>query len=252
MEDKKRCGHCKEWKERTNFHKDRRSVEGLQYRCKTCAKTINKMYYENNVEKCLMRSIKWKNDNPEKVRVIQKASKDRNLEKTKLIQKEYRERNSKIRALQSKEWRQQNPEKVQVNYLKWKSLNPDKCRGYDIKRRGTIKGRLNVNIGNEIRTSLRNNKNNRHWESLVGFTIEQLKEHLERQFMVGMSWGNYGQWHIDHKIPISVFNFEKPADLDFRRCWSLENLQPLWSKENRIKHAKLTEPFQPALAMGGI
>ena len=98
--------------------------------------------------------------------------------------------------------------------------------------------------------SLRNNtKNNRQWDSLVGYTVDQLRKHLEKRFKFGMTWENYGKWHIDHKIPISAFNFEKPEDIDFQRCWSLKNLQPMWAKENISKHDNLEKPFQPALIL---
>jgi 5-methylcytosine-specific restriction endonuclease McrA len=56
---------------------------------------------------------------------------------------------------------------------------------------------------------------------------------------------------VDHIIPIAVFNFEKPEDIDFRRCWALKNLQPLESKQNQSKGAKIDRPFQPALMIGG-
>ena len=100
-------------------------------------------------------------------------------------------------------------------------------------------------IGESIKTG----KNRRCFKELVPYTIEKLKKHLEKLFKPGMSWDNYGtDWEIDHKIPISVFNFKSPDDIDFSRCWKLKNLQPLWSPENRAKSANLTKHFQPSLA----
>jgi 5-methylcytosine-specific restriction endonuclease McrA len=65
-----------------------------------------------------------------------------------------------------------------------------------------------------------------------------------------MNWENYGSyWHIDHKIPISVFNFEKPEDYDFKRCWNLKNLQPLEKFKNMSKGNRLDKHFQPSLAI---
>ena len=54
-----------------------------------------------------------------------------------------------------------------------------------------------------------------------------------------MSWNNYGKWHVDHIIPISSFKFESIHDVEFKKCWSLDNLQPLWGSENIIKSNKL-------------
>jgi hypothetical protein len=64
-----------------------------------------------------------------------------------------------------------------------------------------------------------------------------------------MTWDNYGEWHIDHIIPISAFNFNSPEDFDFKRCWALKNLRPIWAHDNLIKQARLSSPFQPGLAM---
>jgi 5-methylcytosine-specific restriction endonuclease McrA len=90
-------------------------------------------------------------------------------------------------------------------------------------------------------------KAGRHWESLVGYNVDQLKKHLEKRFKVGMTWDNYGPyWHIDHIIPISAFNFETPNDIDFKKCWALKNLQPLEAVENLRKNDRLKIPFQPS------
>lgn len=67
----------------------------------------------------------------------------------------------------------------------------------------------------------------------LGYNRQELASHLERNFQHGMSWKNYGDWHIDHIIPKSWFN---PNDYwELRACWSLQNLQPLWKKDNWSK-----------------
>ena len=86
---------------------------------------------------------------------------------------------------------------------------------------------------------MRGNKNGHHWEDLVGFTLADLIRHLEALFIAGMTWDNYGEWHIDHIIPISAFNFSSADDYDFKRCWALSNLQPLWKVDNIRKHNKV-------------
>jgi len=93
-------------------------------------------------------------------------------------------------------------------------------------------------------------KKGRSWQTLVGYTIDQLKRHLESKFQKEMSWKNHGTfWHIDHIIPKSVFNFETPEDIDFKRCWSLDNLQPLEASENMRKNNRLDGAFQPSLML---
>jgi len=56
-------------------------------------------------------------------------------------------------------------------------------------------------------------------------------------------------WEIDHIIPISVLNFSSPEHEDFKKCWNLSNLRPLWRIDNRHKYNKLNESFQPSLAL---
>ena len=55
-----------------------------------------------------------------------------------------------------------------------------------------------------------------------------------------MNWDNYGEWHIDHIKPISSFIFESSEDEEFKRCWSLDNLQPMWGIENIKKGNKFS------------
>jgi len=147
-------------------------------------------------------------------------------------------------------YRKEYPDRCYAATLRWRISNPGKRREQDARRMGTPRGKLNNSMSNNIRRRLKGNKKGRHWETLVGYTITQLKKHLEKRFLIGMTWQNYGNaWEIDHKIPLSAFNFEKPENLDFKRCWSLKNLQPMWAKENISKGAKIDRPFQPSLAI---
>jgi len=79
------------------------------------------------------------------------------------------------------------------------------------------------------------------WETLVGYTVEDLRKQFEQQFTEGMTWENFmrGEIHIDHKIPHVKFKFTKAEDKEFRICWSLNNLQPLWAKDNLRKGCRV-------------
>lgn len=100
--------------------------------------------------------------------------------------------------------------------------------------------KLHSNTSRAIRKAI-GGKGGRRWEELVGYTAEELKLHIERQFVRGMGWRNYGKgagkWHIDHIVPQSAFSFTSPDDPDFRACWALTNLRPLWGDKNISKHA---------------
>lgn len=141
-----------------------------------------------------------------------------------------------IRA--TRNWEKDNPEKVKLQ----------KKRYYEKYKLNPI-NQLNMNVKKSIYKSLKRNKNGCHWEDLVGYTLQDLKKHLQKQFTNGISWENYGQWHIDHIIPISAFNFQKSDNIDFRRCWNLKNLRPIWKNENLKKGCFLKIPFQPSLSI---
>lgn len=85
----------------------------------------------------------------------------------------------------------------------------------------------------------------------VSWSIDDLITHLENNFQPGMSWDNYGRkagircWEVDHIIPINARNdlgeyiykcIDDPCSEDFKKCWSLDNLQPMWADENNRKN----------------
>ena len=65
---------------------------------------------------------------------------------------------------------------------------------------------------------------------LIGCSLEKLRSYIEGQFKPGMSWKNYGDWHIDHKLPCASFNLSIPEEQ--QSCFHYTNLQPLWAAEN--------------------
>ena len=132
---------------------------------------------------------------------------------------------------------------------RWKRENRPALMRERLKSDPTF--RLNRNMSNQIRSGLKGNKAGRPWGGTVPYDLATLRAHLEAQFQPGMTWDNYGKggWHVDHIIPKSVFNYTKPGDIDYIRCWALDNLQPLWEADNCSKGAKLEQPFQPALGL---
>jgi hypothetical protein len=70
---------------------------------------------------------------------------------------------------------------------------------------------------------------------IVGITPQELKEHLEKQFISGMTWENRNEWHIDHIIPLSSAKTEEEL---YKLC-HYTNLQPLWAEDNLKKSNKI-------------
>jgi len=101
---------------------------------------------------------------------------------------------------------------------------------------------ISCRISSIMNESLKNTskrKQGRHWEGIVGYTLEELMKHLESKFYDCMSWENRNLWHIDHIIPRSAFNITSLKCEDFKKCWALKNLQPLWWWENLAKRNKI-------------
>ena len=69
----------------------------------------------------------------------------------------------------------------------------------------------------------------------LGCTFEEFKTHVERLFQPGMTWENYGEWHLDHTVPLSVAHLQGPEA--FERACHYSNLQPLWEADHKVKTA---------------
>jgi len=157
-----------------------------------------------------------------------------------------------------KEWEKDNPDYYKIHYQdnkihiskrnkNWKKENKNKTNTNRRKKRKTdLALKINENISNGIRSSLNGLKHGAHWETLVDYDLEELMVHLESKFTEGMSWDNYGKgkckWNIDHVIAKCHFNITSNTCREFRDCWGLNNLQPLWDVRNMEKGDKPMEP----------
>jgi len=216
-------------------------------------------YYQRNKVKFKQKGIIYREENLEKIKDYQKLYWKR--EDVKERKKDYQQRADvkqkrknymKEYGSSRKEEKKEYNKEYGISHKKEISEKKKKyCRMENVKRRrneyargkwrNNIKYKLSQSLSTLVQKALKGNKNGRHWEDLVGFTLREFKKHLESRFKKGMTWDNYGRngWHIDHIVPISLFNYTNSEDVDFKRCWSLSNLQPLWAKENLSKGKKL-------------
>lgn len=198
-----------------------------KYCSKKCDKEYNKEnkqeygknYYKNNKTARKRYYKEYRLKNKDKIDEYHKEYNKNNSEKNIKYQKEYRKFKGDILLEDQKVYYKNNKQAI----LKQKA-------GYKRKRRKTDPlFRLRLNISSCIRKSLISmnlSKRGRKWESLVGYTIQELKEHIEKLFQSGMTWDNYCDWQLDHIIPVSFFKFKSSNDVEFKFCWSLENIQP--------------------------
>ena len=86
--------------------------------------------------------------------------------------------------------------------------------------------KIDLYIKQSIIRSIRQNKNGLVWEKVLGFTLNDLKKHLETIFDETMNWNNYGSWGIALIIPKSYYHYNGISS-EFKKCWSLKNMYPL-------------------------
>jgi len=163
------------------------------------------------------------------------ASDKRNYHKHKEKKSEYH-----------KIWAQDKKEHLKEYQKKWRDENRDKWRKTKRTYERTRKAndplyKLISNFRTAIYQVLKENNvdKNGHYFEILKYSPDELISHLENQFKDGMTWDNYGEWHVDHILPITSFNIQEIGDNEFMKCWSLNNLQPMWGEENIKKSNKI-------------
>jgi len=115
-------------------------------------------------------------------------------------------------------------------------------KGFVNTGKGAVTNRMVAAMRGRISHMIRNSESIKEATSmkLLGCTIDEFRDHIEKQFQPGMSWDNYGKggWTIDHIIPCSKFDLSIPGSQ--RVCFNYTNLQPLWHTDNISKGNKYT------------
>jgi hypothetical protein len=181
-----------------------------------------KIYYLKNRDKILKRCKNYQKSNKEKVLEYQKNyRKLHKLEKSNWSKKYYQSNKVKIKKYR-KEYFQINKKEI-ILFRKNRRINNAIVR-------------ITNNLRHRIYLTIKKNYKSKKTLELLGCSIEKLKKHLESKFIKGMSWANYGKWHLDHIKPCAKFDLSKPSEQ--HKCFNYINLQPLWAEENLRKSNK--------------
>lgn len=174
--------------------------------------------------------------------VILGSSGRRNIGGKTAANKKYYKKNSEDILSSYKIWAKNNRVYLRKKHSEWRDANREHVnkysREYEAKRCASDP---KYKLGRYTRTALwtclkeRNVAKYRSTFQLLGYSIDDLMKHLEGLFIDGMTWDNYGEWHVDHKKPMALFEFTSTDDEGFKECWSLNNLQPLWAPDNLSK-----------------
>ncbi|MGB3724306.1 MAG: hypothetical protein WA981_00930 [Glaciecola sp.] len=232
----KTCTRCNITKQLDDFHNCKSKKSGKFSQCKECRNDHNRRK-ANEIGHDVLYARALAN-NPDKYKTNQKKYYKENKDKVVKNVAEWRKRNPDARKKEylkakdkkiayAKEWAENNPEKrraIASAYSKRFRADPEN-KPYQICRK--LLARV---IG------LKEGGKTGKTETMLGYTRHELKYHIGAMFQDGMSWGNHGDWHIDHIKPVSAFI--KEGETDPKVINALDNLQPLWARDNLSKGAK--------------
>lgn len=156
--------------------------------------------------------VRWQKLNADKIKVYARRSRINNRENISAC---------------CKRWAKEHPQQRKEIYKRAAA-----------KIRSTPLGKLQTRMGTALWYALRGKKCGVRWEVLLGYTASDLKQHIEAQFKNGMTWDAYmrSEIEIHHVIPQFHFHYETTHDADFKRCWALSNLTPLWRQDHWELH----------------
>jgi len=207
MNKTKKCsGPCGLVKSLEEFSKNKIGIDGCRYWCRQCVSEYNKEYRENNKE------------------AIAECRKN-----NKGAMAEYQRNNKEALAKYQKEYRENNKETI--------------ARYQRERKKTDIQYKIACNLRSRLSEAIKNKQKTGSAVRDLGCSIKELKQRFESMFhphlKTGeeMTWENYGEWHIDHIIPLSSFNLENREE--FLKACHYTNLQPLWAVDNIRKGNKI-------------
>lgn len=206
----KKCTKCKKEKSILLFNLSRTNKFGVTCWCKECESKIRKKRVKDNPEKEKERHKRYQAKHKDKIKEYYLQYYFKNKDK-------YKERNKQ-----------------------WFVKNRTEFREYERNKRKTDSCfRIKQALRRRLCHVLKGTTKSASTLELLGCSIQEFKDHLEKQFTKGMTWDNYGTkgWHIDHIKPCD--SFDLTLEKEQRKCFHYTNLQPLWAKDNLSKSNKI-------------
>jgi hypothetical protein len=174
-------------------------------------------------------------DRIEKRKVYRKQYYQINHQKALQYSKTYREDHREEYLEYAKSYYKSNKTEINTYGKSWQEKNKDRLNAYSRQYGSIPTNKLKRGLRSRISTILRKKRTpkNTHSLELLGVCIPFYKFYLEQKFQAGMTWDNYGKWHIDHIRPCNSFDLTDPEQL--KQCFRFDNTQPLWAFENLSK-----------------
>lgn len=182
--------------------------------------TPQQRYYQKN-KAALQEKARAKYREPERHAKVQ-AYRDKNKSRQQEYCKQYYKENREKLLDAANQYYENNTESVKARNYEYYLMKMDTDPTYKLTQymRSRVRNAINLNAGT---------KRDRTFD-LVGCTAAELRLKLEAKFTEGMTWDNYGEWHVDHIKPCA--SFDMALDSEQKLCFHYSNLQPLWAEDN--------------------
>lgn len=214
----KQCSKCSIEKQLLEFSKWTKNRDGYKNICKSC----QSKYWLN-----------YRIENDKELKNKRKVSYWNNVEENRAKQRIQAKKDREKRRVQAKKYRNKNRDKINSIRRAYKQKRKNDPNFYPNTLRGKVDGR----VSSLVRISLKGNKGGRSWEELVGYNLDTLMGNLEKLFTSNMNLEELkkGNIVVDHILPRELFEYKTPKNPQFKACWALSNLQPLWKEDNDKK-----------------
>jgi hypothetical protein len=205
----KKCAKCKETKDYQLFSKAKNRPDGYYNYCKECKSKDDKKHY------CPIKNKNYKLKNKERDR--QSWAKWRALNKEELNKRKLEYYHSNKKEINRKA------------LIRTKDrLEKDDLFRFKVRVRGLIRDSFRRSFNNKFKKSKKT-------EDILCCTVAFFTEYISNKFSEGMSFENYGKWHLDHIIPL----YTAKTHEDVIRLNHYTNIQPLWAEDNIKKSNKI-------------
>ena len=218
----KQCNTCGVTKDHSEFSTKpgRNGIRRLSHECKMCRSAKSKAKYANETqeerENRISKAKAWTASNRD---VVNRLKRKYRIEK-KVIKLSSMPHDHHVRAYQSYQLRQ--------SLIK---------HDQHVKERNSfVRYAVYQRLKRGVQRGMKDKAANSNWSDYLGYSVGDLIDHIESQFTDGMGWHNMSEWHIDHVVPICAFDIQSADSEDFKRCYSLDNLMPVWAEDNMNKY----------------
>jgi hypothetical protein len=226
------CNKCNIEKDFESFRKRNDSIDGYRKNCKECENNYFRQYNLRNKDSKKEYNRNYNILNKETIKIQKSKYKQENKEKIKQRNKKYYESNKEYIKERNKNYYHLNKNNDIPN-RKWVNYKDSIYKKRKDRKNTNSLYKLTASIRTLISNSIRKNSYSKSEKTnkILGCSFEDFKIYIESLFKDNMSWDNYGDWHLDHKTPISWAETEE----EIYELNHYTNFQPLWKYDNLSK-----------------